>query len=95
MKSSAKLGNSAEMGCGVSEGQFPSLEICCEARQGSFGAEYLSVCPRCSAITLPPDSSTLQIATLFECSRFGYGRRMTDARPPQQKRTANTEEESE
>lgn len=95
MKSSAELGNGTEMNCGVSEGQFPCLETCCEALKGAFGPEYRSICPRCSAVTLPPDSSTLQIATLFECSHLGYGRRMTDAKPPEQKSTKETEEKSE
>ena len=94
MKNRAGLGNSTEMHCSVSEGQFPCLEICCEVRAGPFGPEYRSICPGCSAMTLPPDSSTLQIATLFECSRLGYGRRMTDARPPEQKNIKKTEEKS-
>lgn len=95
MKNRAGLGNGLEMHCGVSEGQFPCLEICCETRKGAFGPEYRSICPHCSAMTLPPDSSTLQIATLFECSRLGYGRRMTDARPPEQKSIKKTEGRSE
>lgn len=95
MKNRAEMGGSAKMYCGVSEGRFPCLEICCEVRRGAFGPEYRGICPHCSAVTLPPDSSTLQIATLFECSRLGYGRRMTDAKPPEQKNIKKMEGKSE
>ena len=80
--------------CGVSEEQFPCLGVCCEAREGAFGPEYRHICPRCSAVTLPPDSSTLQIATLFECTRLGFGRRMTDARPPKREIAKGTEKKT-
>lgn len=89
MKNRAGLGDGPEKPCGVSEEKFPCVGICCEARKGTFGPEYRSVCPCCSAMTLPIDSSTLEIATLFECSRYGFGRRMTDAKPPE--KTAHKE----
>jgi hypothetical protein len=84
MKNRAVSGGGLEPHCGVSDGNFPCLGNCCDARKGTFGPEYRSICPCCTAMTLPPNSSTLEIATLFECSRYGYGRRMTDARPPEQ-----------
>jgi hypothetical protein len=84
MKNREVSGGKPETHCGVSEGKFPCLGTCCEDQKGAFGPEYRSICHCCSAMTLPPDSTTLDIATLFECSRYGYGRRMTDARPPKQ-----------
>jgi len=68
--------------------------VCCEAREGAFGPEYRHICPRCSAVTLPPDSSTLQIATLFECTYLGFDRRMTDARPPKREIAKETEKKA-
>lgn len=65
--------------CGVSERQFPLLEKCCETRIGTFGTEYNGVCPFCSVLKLPIDSSSLEIVTFFECSRYGYGRRVKDS----------------
>jgi len=83
-----------ETHCDVSEARFPCLGICCEARKGVLTPQYLGICPYCSAMTLPIDSTTLQIATLFECSRLGYGRRMTDAKPPELESINKTEGKS-
>jgi len=62
--------------CGVSEAQFPRVGKCCEARTGTIGTEYGGLCLNCSILKLPIDSSSLEIITLFECTRCGYGRRV-------------------
>ena len=62
--------------CGVSEAQFPHIGKCCEARTVTVGTEYNGACPFCSVLKLPIDSSSLEIVTLFECTRYGYGRRV-------------------
>ena len=67
---------SMEEACGVSETMFPRMGKCCEARDGIFGTEYNGCCPCCSALKLPIDSSSLEIVTLFECTRCGYGKRV-------------------
>lgn len=65
--------------CDVSEQQFPLLGKCCEEKEASVGTEYGGLCPNCSALRLPIDSSSLEIVTFFECSRYGYGRRVKDS----------------
>lgn len=62
--------------CGVSETMFPRMGKCCEAKAGIFGTEYNGSCPYCSVLKLPIDSSSLEIVTLFECTRCGYGKRV-------------------
>ncbi|HEX3039652.1 MAG TPA: hypothetical protein VHP54_05110 [Caproiciproducens sp.] len=62
--------------CGVGETQFPYTGKCCEAREGTVGMEYSSLCPCCSVLNLPIDSTSLEAVTFFECTRNGYVRRV-------------------
>lgn len=62
--------------CGVSETQFPTVGKCCSTRIGTVGTEFTGVCPFCSILKLPIDSSSLEIVTFFECTRCGYVRRV-------------------
>jgi hypothetical protein len=62
--------------CGVSETQFPHVGKCCKTRIGTVGTEFTGVCPCCSVLKLPIDSSSLEIVTFFECTRCGYVRRV-------------------
>jgi len=67
--------------CGVSAARFPCPGKCCAVRAGDLATEYLSVCPACSVLTLPPNGASLEIATFFECEALGYAKRLTDAKP--------------
>ena len=60
--------------CGVSETQFPYVGKCCKNRIGTVGMEFIGVCPCCSVLKLPIDSSSLEIVTFFECARYSYCR---------------------
>ncbi len=62
--------------CGVGETQFPCAGKCCEAQEGTVGREYGSLCPCCSVLNLPIDSTSLEAVTFFECTRNGYVRRV-------------------
>ena len=62
--------------CGVSDRQFPLVGKCCSTRMGTVGTEFTGICPCCSILKLPIDSSSLEIVTFFECTHFGYGRRV-------------------
>ena len=62
--------------CGVSEKRFPHVGKCCNTRLGTVGTEFTGVCPCCSVLKLPIDSSSLEIVTFFECSCYDYSRRV-------------------
>lgn len=64
--------------CVVNEDMFPCMGICC-ARDGlAFKVSYAKICPYCRISTSLPSGSSLKTATIFECGRLGYGRRMTE-----------------
>jgi hypothetical protein len=65
--------------CDIIGAHFPLIGKCCKERTGMFGPEYESVCPFCSAMTFPLNSTSLEIVSYFECSRLGYSKRTTDA----------------
>ena len=64
--------------CGVLEEQFPHLEKCCRKLNGPGGANYKEICPNCTVWLSPPDPATLEIAVIFECPRYGYGKRIIE-----------------
>jgi hypothetical protein len=64
--------------CGVAEEHFPCVGVCCEKRGGLPGTPYRKICADCSAFTSLPDGKSLEVATIFECRRFGYGKRARD-----------------
>jgi hypothetical protein len=69
-------GCSDDARCGVGETQFPYAGKCCKAREGTVGTEYSGLCTCCSALKLPIDRSSLEAVTFFECTRYGYVRRV-------------------
>jgi hypothetical protein len=62
--------------CSVSDEQFPCMGKCCICRNIEVGSSYKKVCCYCSIWKSPPDSVSLEIATIVECERFGYGKRL-------------------
>lgn len=64
--------------CGINKGIFPCLEKCCKRYRTVLKASYIQVCPYCRVTTSLPYGPSLKTATIFECSRLGYGRRVTE-----------------
>ncbi len=64
--------------CGVNEDMFPCTGICCAKDDAVFKASYAKTCPYCRISTSLPYGPSLRTATIFECGRLGYGRRVTE-----------------
>lgn len=64
--------------CGVNSEHFPCLGKCCESIIGEAGIAYKKVCGDCSIWMSLPDSESLKISTIFECRRYGYGKRIKE-----------------
>lgn len=64
--------------CGVNEEQFPCMGKCCSKNGISFIVSYMKACPYCCVSTSLPEGANLKTATIFECEKFGYGRRVTE-----------------
>jgi hypothetical protein len=64
--------------CGVSEEQFPQMLKCCIYSGIGALQKYQSICPHCKAWTSLPNGLTLEVATIFECSLHGYGKRVKE-----------------
>jgi hypothetical protein len=64
--------------CGVTENKFPCIGKCCDMSITTVGTAYQNICDCCDAWTSLPDGVSLEVATIFECSRYGYGRRVKE-----------------
>lgn len=64
--------------CGVDEEMFPCLGKCCRKNDAAFMASYEKTCPHCDILTSLPYGTSLKIVTIIECSRLGYGKRVTE-----------------
>lgn len=64
--------------CGVNEDMFPCMGTCCRKNNAAFMATFERICPYCDISSSLPYGASLKMATIFECSRFGYGKRVTD-----------------
>lgn len=64
--------------CGVDEEMFPCMGKCCCKNDAVFMASYEKICPYCDISASLPYGVSLKIATIFECSRLGYGKRVTE-----------------
>lgn len=63
--------------CGVTEGTFP-LGKCCSESDFLSGDVYKKKCPHCSIWTSLPDGASLVVTHIFECSLYGYGKRIKE-----------------
>lgn len=68
--------NCGYINCGVEMDEFPRMGTCCRKNDDPV-ASYEKVCIWCSIWTSLPEGASLKTATIFECGRLGYGRRMT------------------
>ena len=64
--------------CGVDEGTFPCMGKCCGKGDDAFMASYEKTCPYCGISASFPYGASLKIVVIFECNRFGYGKRITE-----------------
>lgn len=64
--------------CGVDEITFPRMGKCCHKKDVSFMASYEKICPYCDISATFPYGASLKTVTIFECSRLGYGKRVTE-----------------
>lgn len=64
--------------CGVFEENFPCMCKCYSRSDSTSGVVYKNVCPYCSIWTSLPDGASLEITHIFDCSIFGYGKRMRE-----------------
>jgi hypothetical protein len=67
-----------DVDCGVSEEMFPCLGKCCRKNSALFMALYEKTCPYCEISASLPYGENLKMVTILECSRFGYGKRLTE-----------------
>jgi lipoate synthase len=63
--------------CGVKEELFPCPGKCFRQSDAGFMAFYEKQCPYCRISTSLPGGVSLKTATIFECARLGYGRRIS------------------
>ena len=63
--------------CGVSEEMFPCMGKCCCKNSAVFMASYEKICPHCDISASLPYGASLKTMTIFECRKFGYGKRVT------------------
>ena len=61
--------------CGVDEEYFPTMGKCCGMANSTIAITFQEICPHCSVWTSLPNSVSLEVTTIFECSRYGYGKR--------------------
>lgn len=64
--------------CHVSEGEFPYIGKCCRKSRSMTGVVYEQTCRHCSVWTSLPDSTSLEIVHMFECSLLEYYRRIKE-----------------
>jgi len=64
--------------CNISEDMFPFEGKCCHRSSTAFAATYVSDCPCCRISTSHPYGTGMKTVTIFECSRLGYGRKISE-----------------
>ena len=64
--------------CGVDEEMFPCMGKCCRKNDALFMVSYEKTCPHCDISAFFPYGASLKTVTIFECSRLGYGKRVTE-----------------
>ena len=70
--------NNPDGECGVDEEVFPLMDKCCRKSSAPFSASYEKICPDCDIAASFPYGASLKTVIIFECSRFAYGKRITE-----------------
>lgn len=71
-------GNTQHKDCGKSGEMFPFIGVCCNKGKSMLKASYTKTCPYCHISTSLPYGPSLATVTIIECSKFRYGKRMTE-----------------
>lgn len=71
-------GTGASGGCGLQEGDFPGRGKCFNESRSISGKDYQKSCPYCSTWTSLPEGANLVVAHIFECSLYGYVKRVKE-----------------
>lgn len=64
--------------CGVRADEFPFMGKCCCKKEKLALNTFEKICLWCSIWTSLPDGASLKTATIFECVRLGYVRRIKE-----------------
>lgn len=64
--------------CGVSEKQFPCMKKCCIKSAVISGNVYVENCQNFSSWKSLPQGVDLTVAHIFECSLYGYCKRIKE-----------------
>ncbi|MEA4920189.1 MAG: hypothetical protein VB078_04655 [Clostridiaceae bacterium] len=62
--------------CGVTEEGFPQNNICCKCSDYGQKQEYTKICSNFKSWVSLPDSESLKVTAILECSLYGYGKRI-------------------
>lgn len=62
--------------CGITEAYFPCIGKCCSDSDAAAGAVCENICADCDIWISLPDGASLSVTTIFNCHRFGYGKRI-------------------
>jgi hypothetical protein len=71
-------GTGAGNGCGLEEGQFPGSGKCFKESKFISGMVFEPACPYCSIFTSMPEGADLIVAHIFECTLYGYVKRVKE-----------------
>lgn len=71
-------GTGAGNGCGLQEGHFPRPGKCFNKSRSIAGIVFQPACPYCSILTLLPEGANLVVAHIFECTLYGYEKRVKE-----------------
>lgn len=64
--------------CNVTERMFPCVRKCYGKSDTISGVVYKKTCPYCSIWTSFPNSVSLEVTYIFECTLHGYGKRIKE-----------------
>lgn len=64
--------------CGVDEKMFPCMGKCYRKNDAASMAAYENICAYCEVSASLPYGASLKVVIIFECGRFGYGKRVTE-----------------
>lgn len=64
--------------CGVTENEFPRMDICFRKSPATPTGLYEALCPHCGIWTSLPEGAALRVTRIFDCALMGYGKRITE-----------------
>jgi hypothetical protein len=71
-------GTGAGNDCDLQEVQFPRPGKCFNESMSISGMVFQQACPYCSIWTSLPEGADLVVAHIFECTLYGYVKRVTE-----------------